>query len=77
MAQKTKQKRKKQPMQITISPEMKAKAKRIAKREHRSVSSLFEYLISLEWKKFKGENKPPDPRTDSGIYHLGGSIITP
>jgi hypothetical protein len=49
---------------------MRIKAQSIARREHRSVSSLFEYWIDLEWRKLKSEKKLPDPRLDSGIYRL-------
>ena len=60
---------------VSIAPELIAKVKRIAKRERRSVSSLIEYLIDLEYAKLKAEQKPQDPRTDSGIYRLGGSTV--
>jgi hypothetical protein len=45
----------KQKLSLTIKPEIRAKAERIARREHRSVSSLFEYLIHLEYLKLKPE----------------------
>ena len=53
-----------------MAPHLLAKVKRIAKREHRSVSSVFEYWVDLEYRRFKAEQKPHDPRTDSGIYRL-------
>jgi hypothetical protein len=43
----------KQKLSLTISPEMRIRAKQIAKREHRSVSSLVEHLIDGEWRKLK------------------------
>jgi hypothetical protein len=65
----------KQRLSLSISPEMRAKVQRIAKREHRSVSSLIEHWIDLKYYQLKEEKKLADPRTDSGIYRLGGSML--
>jgi hypothetical protein len=67
----------KKKLTITMSPEARRKAEALAKKQCRSLSSLFEFLISLEHQRIKSEKKPHDPRTDSGIYRLGGSMVTP
>jgi len=60
---------------ISMNAELHAKVRRIARREHRSVSSMIEYLIALEWRKRQAENKPYDPRADRGIYRLSRELI--
>jgi hypothetical protein len=72
MPKKIPKRRLKKKICISMSPEMHAKVQRIARREHRSVSSLLEYLIALEWRKRKSENKPSDP--ESGIYRLSREL---
>jgi hypothetical protein len=44
----------KQKLSLTVTPASRAKAERVAAREHRSVSSLFEHLIDLEFRKIAG-----------------------
>jgi hypothetical protein len=61
----------KQKLSLTVSPEMRIKAKKLARKQHRSISSLFEYLVSMEDLKLKNRNgRPYDLGTDTGIYHI-------
>jgi hypothetical protein len=63
----------KQKLSLTISPEMRVKARKLARKQRRSLSSLFEYLIAMEFLRQKSKD-PYDPRTNTGIYRLAQRV---
>jgi hypothetical protein len=44
----------KQKLSLTVTAASRARAEEVAAREHRSVSSLFEHLVALEFEKIAG-----------------------
>jgi hypothetical protein len=54
----------KEQLSLTISPEMRAKARQLARKQRRSLSSLFEFYIAVDWEREK--QKPKDPGEQNG-----------
>jgi hypothetical protein len=54
----------KEKLSLTIRPASRTKARKLARRGHRSISSLFEHLIEVEYQRIQGKA--------GEIYRLSG-----